>query len=348
MIKLYRQHKNGVGSWEIGWIPGKIVRVHKTGLDHLPQIVEDVVIINESGRSLEQQTELEAMSLVSRMRDKGYKDTVEEAMTGNTNQLGLVRPMLAQKRKDVRHINYEGAQLQKKLNGHRCLITRQDAYTRNGKWITTIGHILETMTHLPEGETVDGELYRHGISLQTISSWIKRDQPNSRLLGYVAYDMVSPEKFTDRYRKLREYVPRNSPSPTLVLGNRPYTDEEDMIRLFRETRNEGFEGLILRTDDCGYEVGTRSNSLIKIKEFFDDEFKVIGISASKRDWAICTCVTADERTFDVLAPGTHDTKKQTLIDKDRYVGKYLTVSYSELTDDGTPFQPIGVSWKEEI
>lgn len=358
MIILYRKNKfGGLSTWRISAIGPIVTRFFSINGDGKETAYTEEVQTNQSGRSMTDQVKLVVQSYISRMKDKGYKESMEEAMAGATNQLGLARPMLAQPLKRVRNINYTDAVLQPKLNGHRCLITKQDgeliAYTRQGKIIHTISHILEELSFLPEGETVDGELYTHGQSLQTISSWIKRDQPNNKKLRFVMYDTIRPESFIDRFSILRDYytfILKNLPNQFVdLLGYNAYVDEQETQSLFISIKQNGFEGLILRTNDRCYEAGIRSNSLIKIKQFLDGEYKVIAIWPSKNGWAVCTCeIPGKSITFDVSAPGTVTDKTFVLDHKDKFIGKQLTVAYSELTELGKPFNPVALNWVDPV
>jgi DNA ligase 1 len=311
-----------------------------------------MVQTNLSGRTLEEQVKLRINSRVSRMRDRGYKDTVEDAIKNPGNQLGLERPMLAHPIERIPNVNYQGSVLQKKLDGHRCLITCQDGelipYSRQGKRIDSIHHIIRGLEgRIPEGTTIDGELYCHGQSLQTLASWIKRDQPNTRQLYFVGYDLISNERYTDRHRELSGMlrdVTTDAPGKVVVLPFCEYTDDAQQAAYFREVRAAGFEGLMLRLDRRGYEAGKRSSGLLKIKEFFDDEFEVIDIVPSKDGWGICVCRARNGSTFSCSAPGDMAAKKHVLINKSLFIGRKLTVEYSFLTADGIPFHPNATRW----
>lgn len=353
---LYRKHVNGVGTWRI-WNNGSYLYYAHATVDGGREVCHtEFIQTNQSGRSIEEQIALQMNSRISRMLDKGYKWTRAEANLGATNQLDLPRPMLAQPLKRVSRVNYKNAIIQYKVDGHRCLVTRQDgnliAYTRQGKLIPSIEHILTELDDvLPEGSTLDGELFAYGVPLQTISSWIKRSQENTKKLSYNVYDLMTPDTYYDRMieknRILEKFILEKSDVIT-VLNDYEYVDENHTRDLFRLARSQGYEGLMLRTNDRGYESGVRSQSLIKIKEFFDEEFKVVGITPSKDGWAVCTCELQNGRTFMVSAPGDIPSKRKALVDKDSYVGKYLTVEYSVLTNDGIPFHPNATRWREDI
>lgn len=355
-IRLYRQHSGSIGTWRI-WSEGPVIHIaHSTVMGGSEVRHREEVSTNLSGRTIEEQVALRIRSRISRMKDRGYKDTIEEAQQGGSNQLGLDRPMLAHPIERVSTVDYTGAVLQKKLDGHRCLITRQDgeiiAYSRQGKRIDAIKHILQYMKdRLPEGTTVDGELYCHGHKLQTLSSWIKREQPATANLFFVAYDLISPDRYIDRHEELRGIVgagDTGAPGRVVALPYRPYESQNQTSLYFKQVRKEGFEGLMLRADGRGYEAGKRSSSLLKIKEFFDEEFLVVGFEVSKTGWAICKCVTMDGKPFDCSAPGTVEEKTEVLRNQAKYLNKKLTVQFAHWTDDGLPFQPTALRWEDLI
>jgi DNA ligase-1 len=352
MLKLYRKNANSIGTWRI-WAEGAIIYIaHATVQGGSEVNHTEEVSTNLSGRSLEEQVALRIRSRVSRMLDRGYKATQAEAAMSSSNQMGLDRPMLAQPIKRAKHILYKGAVLQKKLDGHRCLITCQDgeiiAYTRQGKPIPSIKHILNALYHrIPEGTTLDGELYCHGVKLQTIGSWIKREQPATENLFFVCYDMLSKDAYKDRHEELSSIIKDASPK-VIALPYRDWTDHESTTQYFKETRASGFEGLMLRLDGYPYESGKRSYGLLKIKEFEQSEFKVIGFEASSTGWAICNCITEHGVRFDCSAPGSVSEKTYVLEHQAEFQGRMLTVDFAHWTDDGVPFQPTAIRWREDI
>jgi len=354
MLTLYRKHVNGIGTWRIRATGPYITIAHATVEGGQEVEHSETVTTNASGRSIVEQVALRVRSRISRQRDRGYVDTREEALQGKTNQMGLPLPMLAQPLKKVKKINHEGAVLQLKLDGHRCLATKQDGeillYSRQGKPIT-LPHVSEFLEpRLPEGTFIDGELYHHGTKLQTIGSWIKKQQPESLKLKYFCYDLISLDTFLDRYLELSDLIPAwGTDAPATVLANAPYKSEENQAYLFAQARARRFEGLILRTNDAPYEDGIRSNSLIKIKEFLDMEVTVKDIiQAEKSGTVICVCLTDDGKEVRPVAPGSHEEKAEVLRNAANYIGRRLTIEYSLLTDAGVPFQPVAREWREEI
>lgn len=353
LITLYRKHVGGIGTWSIGAQGNHLHIYHATVMGGSEVVHTEHVPEGKQGRTLGEQVTSRINSRISRMRDRGYKDTIEEAQNGTTNQIGLLSPMLAQPYDKVKNINFKLAVVQKKLNGHRCLITNQDgkiiAYSRKGKEITAISHILEPLQdHLPEGVTIDGELYVHGQRLQTIASWVKRKQPNTELVMFVAYDIVSNESYRDRHIELTEILRCVASSKILTLPYEEFIDHDSLIKRRDEVIKNGFEGLMLRIHGCGYQDGVRSASLIKVKKFTDAEFEVTDIVPSSEGWGICVCKTQDGKVFKTNAPGNHGEKYEALANKEKYIGRMLTVEYAELTEDGIPFHCSATGWRDDL
>lgn len=341
---LYRKHANGIGWWTIEPRYNGLVITHASSMDGQAISHHESIDVGKAGRSMAEQVTSRVTSRINKMLDRGYKYTVEEAMQGTSNQLGLLQPMLAQPIDKCRNPNLRGAVMQKKLDGHRCLITCQDgeviAYSRKGKRITAPSHILDSLIGvIPEGETIDGELYCHGYSLQTLASWIKRKQPETNNLLFICYDIMRDESYIDRHHMISEMLNPLQHSHIKVLPYEPYIDETHMRNRLHEVRAAKFEGLMLRTADVGYEDGKRSYSLIKVKAFLDKEFRCIDIVRSeKTGYGVAILETSTGTQFRCTCPGTIAEKMHQLHNKHEFIGQWLTVDFAGWTDDGVPFQ----------
>jgi ATP-dependent DNA ligase len=305
------------------------------------------VEMNQSGRSLKEQVFLRMESRINRQKDKGYCETIEEARNSiGLNASKLLKPMLAQ--------TYDGTKSNKngfwqyKYNGHRCLITRQGdeliAYSRNGKPINTISHVFEGMD-IPEGATLDGELYIHGKPLQTISSIVRRVQPANKDLVYIVYDQIAKDYFEQRMSNLHGYKLRHNIVIAPTFGS--YSPEFATNEQIKRIQSLGYEGLMFRDNNKPYEPGVRSSQLSKVKMRHDMEVRVTRISPSKDGWAILRCVTPDMNVVSVTAPGTMEQKYEIYENAHVYIGKMLNIEFAEFTKDGVPFHPVAIAFREE-
>ena len=313
---------------------------------HMQEKTEEVEV-NQSGRDYAEQAFLQFNSRISKQRDRGYVDSIEEAKKRRTNPAGFPRPMLATKFNSVKNIDYNDAYVQRKYDGNRCLVANRGgqiiAYTRNGKPVETCGHIMEGI-QIPEGTILDGELYSHGESLQTIVSWIKRKQSNTTKLKFHCYDMIHKDAFPERLLRLADFDLGAGGS---LAETRPVSSDIGALEALSLYRSEGYEGAILRWGKWGYEDGKRSKSLVKMKEWHDKEFKVMSITPSKDGWAILHMDMPNGQEFRATAPGTVAEKIHTYYYRHDFVGKYVTIEYAYLTKDGVPFHPIAKAWRNK-
>lgn len=353
-VRVYRKSSFGISTWDIWWEGAAIYYASAVCEGGAQQIRSELVELNKSGRSIDQQIHLQMKSRLSRMMDKGYKSTREEALSGATNQLGLVNPMLAHPIDKVSVPPFEEAHVQIKYDGHRTLVTRRDgaifAYTRRGKPVLTIDHVLSVLDPvLPEGVTLDGELYIHGQSLQAISSLIKRDQSGSKALVYHIYDIVDSNVFSQRWKFARDIVdPVATPFVHCVPTDR-ITSLVGAYQHFRKARSEGHEGSMLRLDLAGYEDGKRSAQLLKLKERSDEDFEVVDVKPGKYDIGILVLRLNDRAgTFDCTAPGSVPLKQEILTNKHLYIGRKVTVMFACKTADGIPFHGVADRFVEEL
>lgn len=357
MLTLYRKNSLGIGTWRIWWHG---MTQHRCTLSYAHAVVEgasevlhsDEVTLNQSGRDIQAQVELEMNSRISRMLDKGYKYSRDEAAAGSTNQMGLLNPMLAQALSKMPKLSFDQAHVQPKLDGHRCLITNVDgdivAYSRKGKPILTIPHILNDFKWLTPGRTVDGELYIHGMKLQMISSLIKRHQVDSVRLRYHWYDFVDHRPFDQRLAVMEKAAFKADMRHVDLVDTFKVTSMEQVFKLFRHFREIGYEGAMLRLAIAGYEDNKRAKQLIKVKEREDCEVTVLGATPSKDRWAVLRVRMDNGKEFDTSAPGSVPEKIQVMENIASYIGRRLTIEYAMLTNDGIPFHAVATRWHEEV
>lgn len=353
-VELYKKDNTGaIRYWSAeGFVDdysgtGEIVIVHGQLNGAMQQQIE-FVDGGKASRTIKEQVMSRIASRVSKRRDMGYANTIEAAKTnGGNNQLDLKRPMLAQKFKGKLPEKFF---VQYKFDGNRCLIhnngERLIAYTRAGKENPNLDHILKDVD-IPVGCTLDGELYAHGVPLQTIRSWVSRKQPDTEKIKYMVYDIMDSIGYSERLSKLRKLRLGGTISIVKTTLKTALELDVGIINLLDSARGAGYEGLILRTDcDTPYEHGKRSKSLIKVKKWEDSEFLVTDIVSSADGWAVLVCLT-NSGTFKVTAPGTIADKTEVLVNKQNYIGRTVTVEYANLTKDGIPFHPVAIAWREK-
>jgi DNA ligase-1 len=80
----------------------------------------------------------------------------------------MIKPMLAHKF-NIKRVDYsKPVYIQPKLDGVRCLFTKDGAFSRTGKQFKNLAHIeLELIPFFKENPDVilDGELYNHNLKM---------------------------------------------------------------------------------------------------------------------------------------------------------------------------------------
>lgn len=362
-ITLFAKDASGqLRYWEISSVDCDIIIEYgKVGGE--PIFETEEVLEGKAGRSIEEQIMLRINSRVKKKKDAGYVHNIDDARNNKrTNSLGFVKPMLAAKYEQCQDLvkDFEFA-IQNKYDGFRCLITKQGgdmfAYTRGGQLLTTIGHIVDELSDIPEGVTIDGELYNHGMTLQAIASAVKRDRPteDSKKIKFMAYDIVEDCVYSERWKMLADLLlAKYNTELVPTLFN---IEANNIPRLLKERRNQGYEGLIIRLDiskvgrnikPVGYEDSKRSKSLIKVKAWEDEEFLVVDAELSEKGRAVLWCITEKGKKFKVVPFGSMMEKEQVIINKKNYVGRHLKVEFANYTKDGVPFQPVAICWREKF
>lgn len=301
-----------------------------------------------------EQALLEAQSDWNKKVDKKYT-------TDPSGKVNALLPMLAQDYFKRKHDVKWPCLVQPKLNGVRLLARKNEQgemefISRGGKRFETLNHLSGILSAgLNLNETLDGELYIHGMSLQDIVSIVKRakeEHPDRLRLQYWVYDLVAPDKiFSARYK---EYISRFDTFLTdqdLVKPVRAIevANEEELRQIHKYFVEQGFEGTIIRNMDGLYRCDFRSPDLQKYKDFQDAEFLVIGgregegKDTGKITWQ---CITQEGKPFDVRPRGTDAQRKEWFKNREQYFGKHLTVRFQNYSDDGIPIFPVGIVFRD--
>jgi len=343
--KLYAKASTGkVKCWRIEVDRNNII-THHGYIDSKIQTNSKPVHGKNVGRSNEttphEQACLEAKGKWQQKIDKGYV----EDMSGESD---VRLPMLAQPfKKSKHHIKYP-AFVQPKLNGVRCFAERSgndiDYTSRKGKSFNgTLRHLTPDLLHaMKDGEIFDGEIYMHGWTFQQIIRAVKKLRPESARLQYWVYDIADDTMpFTERIKRV--HILNHGLRIVPVFTQTIQTERDVKVKHDFYIQN-GYEGAIIRNSKGGYTFNHRSKDLQKYKEFFDDEFVIIGgkEGTGTEDGCVVFQVEKNGKTFWVRPRGTQELRRNWFRDIDQLIGRELTVRYQEKSEDGIPIFPVGI------
>ena len=299
---------------------------------------------------------------------KGYSRSIP------TSQPSL--PMLAQEYK--RNPKFHSTALQPKLDGIRCVMSKEGLLSRKNQLFTSCPHIELYLSKIPDGIKLDGELIIPNTPLQTIYSYVMRNTPDliaCQEIEYHVFDIIDTEApfsarieevqrvvsiMEDFYIKVRtdpshpfqkvRYFSRKCPFKVVhtILYDTCPTDEE-LQDQFDEYKSLKYEGMMIRNANAPYEINKRSAGLLKMKSFVDSEFEIIDVLPGTNKEGVFVCATSHGREFRCSFRGTRSKRQQILLYKENYIGKWLKVEFEGLTDSGIPRCPVGIHYfaKEE-
>lgn len=306
----------------------------------------------------EQQAELEAQAQWEKKLKKDYVKTMEAASKGEASDLidGGILPMLAHKYSEHGEKVKWPAFAQPKLDGHRCIAIVDKAgkctlWSRTRKPILSMPHIVAAVERYAKPNTIwDGELYNpdYHDRFEELTSLIRPEyaKPGHEVVQYHIYDAVLPVPFKDRVKAFVDMA--SGHSPLVAVETQDVKDEDDMMLFFERCLESGYEGAIVR-NAAGMYVNKRSYDLLKVKEFLDSEYEIIGVQEGRGKLAghgIFECKTEKGITFSAKMAGDMAALKKFLEHPGKYIGKQLTVKYQGLTKTGVPRFPVALRIRE--
>lgn len=283
----------------------------------------------------QEQAMAEAKAKHQKKLDKGYS----EILTGEKK---FFEPMLAKDYKDVT-IDW-GKQrvfVQPKLDGLRCINEEGKLMSRNGKPYTACPHLTQ------EDTILDGELYNHEYKddFNKIVSLCKKQKATKEELEesaskvqFWAYDFPGVEgTFSERYKALKKWISNQSNKSIKLVPTYEISSEDELIEWHAKFLELGYEGTIVRIDSTNYE-NKRSKSLLKYKDFQDDEFTIIGFEEGKggRVGTIGKFVVriTDDITCESNVKGNFEFLADVWKNRNSYIGTKATIKYFGYTPAG--------------
>ena len=275
----------------------------------------------------------------------------------------MIKPMLAHKVNENRIDFSEEVFIQPKLDGVRCIFTKDGAYSRTGKEFHNLQHIkidLEKFFEQQPHTVLDGELYNHDLrdDFEQIISLVRKQKPTDedrlnahKLIQYHVYDV-----YLD-YSKVSESLSYSNRLNWLLSSKNLWSNvvipvETIQVNKYEEAANvhydgflkQGYEGSILRLN--GPYEQKRSYNLQKFKDFSDTEATIVGYEAGKGKFTglIGKFLMIDDNGIEFGCPigkgYNYDDRRFILNNIHDYMGKRATFTYFERTKAGSYRHPL--------
>ena len=270
----------------------------------------------------------------------------------------MKKAMLAHKFDNSRIDFTRPVYIQAKLDGVRCLFTKDGAFSRNGKQFMNVRHIemaLKPFFAEQPDVVLDGELYNHKLKhdFEKIISLVRKQKPTDEdrlnaqhLVQFHVYDYfdgVVYDNYQTRMQLLVNagfYDAQIKHVPALLVDSYNYArvQHEEFLSL-------GYEGSIIRNGDGIYKHG-RSYDLMKFKDFSDTEATIIDYvtGKGKRTGTLGKFIMQDDDGVVFGCPPgkgySYKDLKTMLKNADSFIGKRATFTYFQRTKANSYRHPL--------
>ena len=267
----------------------------------------------------------------------------------------MIKPMLAQK-VNTKPIDWTNKVfVQPKLDGIRCIFTKDGAYSRAGNEFKNVAHIKYDLTDFfrkHPNAVLDGELYNHALKddFEKIISLVRKQKPTDQdardaesLVQYHVYDTIAEGlDYESRFNWLIRYLPI---AATMTLIKNTVVESQDEAKMLHSVHlAQGYEGSMLRLN-MPYEQ-KRSYNLQKFKDFSDTEATIMGYEAGKGKFEgmIGKFFMQDDDGNEFGCPigkGYNFAHRKIILDNIHdYIGQRATFTYFQRTKAGSYRHPL--------
>jgi len=267
------------------------------------------------------------------------------------------KAMLAHKFDESRVDWNQAVYIQPKLDGVRCLFTKDGAYSRNHKQFMNVRHIemaLKPFFDQNPDVILDGELYNHKLKndFEKIISLVRKQKPTDtdrrdaqHLVQFHVYDYFDGVMYDSYDTRRDQLICSNIYDAQIKYVHAQPVKSYEQARDFHATYlSEGYEGSIIRLDGV-YKHG-RSYDLMKFKDFSDTEATIVGyeIGKGKRSGTLGKFLMLDDEGVRFGCPPgkgyTYKDLADMLTNIDDYIGKRATFTYFQRTQAGSYRHPL--------
>jgi ATP-dependent DNA ligase len=253
--------------------------------------------------------------------------------------------------------------VQPKLDGIRCrvIIDPEDLklklYSSTNKLITSVPHLTQQLQQIlvnhDDVVELDGELYKHGMNFQDITSIVSRTvnlHSNHEVIDFHLFDCILTDRKAPQFHRTIKGVSEIYDTikkdkwcyPNIKIVKTFLADDmDDIANILDNSLDAGYEGVIIRNKLAKYER-KRSYNLMKLKPCREDKYYIVSCQEEisihgepKNSLGALICKGESEHQFKVgTGPLLTRAHRQELWARRRELkGRVVRVKYQELTKD---------------
>jgi DNA ligase 1 len=240
-----------------------------------------------------------------------------------------------------------GWYLSEKYDGYRAIWDGKNFRSRNNnvfnapKWFSD---------WLPPGVSLDGELFLGREKFQNCGIFRKKN-PIDEEWKDVTYQIFDTPGHLGLFEERQEFIKKlikkrcnlsKGKCPLILTQQTLIKSEKQVEEAFEDLTNKGAEGIMLRCPKSPY-IGKRTAHLLKYKQLFDAECKIIGYKNGTGKYKNmlgafkCELVKDNKIKFDIS--GMNDDIRKNYL-KTHPIGTIVTFKYMGLSNIGVPRHPV--------
>jgi hypothetical protein len=366
---MYKQSiKDQTLMWAIGFdvetdellifhgISGKKIQLNRTK-----------VVLNQSGRTMEEQSLLEARQKRKEKFREGYYPR------GEVPSVEVIQPMLANKWIPGKTRITYAILTQAKYDGVRCLASLSGSGVamrsrQNRPWSAESqaffeDSILLFMSFLPSPCDLDGEIFGEDLGFEKIVSVVKDTKKMKKYIENISYNIFTyadrnlgaGERCKNLERAMKMYIESGGNTNRLKLvETKIANNEEEVLGYHRQNLLNGYEGTMLYSMNSPY-TSSRTNALLKYKntldgkEMYDEEGVIVDYYVATGVHSGCIMFVVEDprgNKFKLGFKASLETRRQMYANRESYIHQLITYKYQELTAYGVPKFATGISIRD--
>ena len=220
--------------------------------------------------------------------------------------------------------------MSEKLDGIRAYWTGKELLSKNGNKINAPFWFIKDF---PPFE-LDGELWTKKNDFENVQNIVLDTNPSTKWqeLTYNIFEVPNTSgDFDKRLEKIKLWLEKNPNRYIKIIPQKICKDESDLNNFLKNILEKKGEGVILKNPKLEYFVG-RSDDILKVKKFYDDEALVIGINYTKNNEFKSLKLQLNNGIVFNLGGGFSNIEKK----NPPKIGDMVTFKYYDLTKNNKP------------
>jgi len=229
--------------------------------------------------------------------------------------------------------NITGWVMSEKLDGIRAYWDGKHLWSRSGKIINAPKWFLAKYPPF----AIDGELWTKRGDFENISSIVLDKVPGNGWKKIKHYIFDVPNAKGNLFERLATLKPYTN-DVIKIIPQIKIKSKEHLKKFFDEVVKNGGEGVVIRDPNAGYER-KRSDKILKLKPFLDDECEVVGYTDGKGKFqGLVGAIKCKLKNGKIIKIGSGLSLKERK--NPPKIGDIITFKYYSLTKNQIPRFPV--------